>query len=48
MENMELERLCQEVNELKAQKKREHPDWKVTRPYLGWGDDGFGDCKPPT
>ncbi len=33
-QDMELERACREVNELKAQQRRENPDWPTTRPWL--------------
>ncbi len=33
-ENVELERILKEVNELKAQQRRENPDWQTTRPWL--------------
>jgi hypothetical protein len=31
---IELERALKEADELKAQKRREHPDWPITRPWL--------------
>lgn len=33
-EERELKRVFEELNELKAQKRREHPDWPQTRPWL--------------
>jgi hypothetical protein len=30
----EFVKALKEVNELKAQKRREHPDWPITRPWL--------------
>jgi hypothetical protein len=34
LQDMELERACREVNELRAQQRRESPDWPTTRPWL--------------
>jgi hypothetical protein len=31
---IELDKALKEVNELKAQRRREHPDWPITRPWL--------------
>jgi hypothetical protein len=33
-EKVELDRVMKEVEELKAQRRREHPDWPQTRPWL--------------